>query len=199
MKKKKYSKELVANQSLTLEKPHKKKTLLYVLGGFIILVMVGSILGYYGADSATSAATYQGHTFVQTAQGWMTIMNGQQLAFQYHPRTIANYTHIPLLFGQKVYILFNPQEYTEKSPELQYLQAYLRFTGHTVNFACTHDKNCSDLPILSCTNEQQDILFYTQGTATALRKQDSCTVLTYQPGEETQAHELFAYTLLGIL
>ena len=190
---------MITSQSLTLEKPHKKKTLLYVLGGFIILVMVGSILGYYSADSATSAATYQGHTFVQTSQGWMTIINGQQLAFQYHPHMLTNYTHIPLNFGQKVYILFNPQDANEHSPELQYIHAYLTFTGHAVSFACTQETGCGDLPIFTCTSGQQDLFYYTQGTTTALHKQDSCTILTYQPGEEIQARELFAYTLLGIL
>lgn len=198
MKKKKYSKQLLQQEtSQPVQQPRKKKTLLYVFGGFIILIMVGSIIGLYSQEDTTSAK-YNGHAFTPYGNGWVVRINNQDLQFAYHPKDLEPYAQAPLNLGQKVYILFNPKEEDQNNQELQRIAAYLNFAGKAPNFACTQEDGCGDLPIIDCT-QHVSAIHYKRGNQTRFSTENTCTILEYNPAEPTQATELAAYKILGIL
>lgn len=196
MKKRKYSKHLT--QATGQEPlPRKKKTLLYVLGGFIILLMVGSLIGFFGNDT-TTPDTYGTFAFTPYGIGWATTLQNQNLVFAYHPQELAQYSHAPFPQSSLYYLAFDPALTNENDQTLQRIKAYLDFTGKITYYACIREQGCGDLPIVTC-KDTNTVLYWKQGNTTQTFRDQNCYVLEHAPDNELLTTELAAYQILGII
>ena len=183
----------------------KNKQMLWIMAGFIIILMVGSILTLMFTDQSSSNAVEEnGHKFFpdQNNNGWKTKVNGNEVSFAYLPSQLNDIKRDFLFLAPgKTYVTFNGNEFLENSQEINILTSFLTATGRTASPACTSVNGCGDLPLINCDTKLNDanIVYIYIGNETFETQQANCLKLSARPGDELRLINLFVYQLLGIV
>lgn len=204
MRKRKLSKDRIET-ILPKEKKQKRVSSSAIIVGVIIFIMVFSsiAIGFFynpGSDISENSVEYGGFTFTDRGNGWFVDINGNEYGFEYGPFFVENVKSIDLKneeFSNRVYVAFDPSEFSENSDEIFRLRQFLQSRGIAANPACIKEEGCGDLPIVSCDN--QDVIYLDSGENTQIYKDKECIVLESKPGEELQAINRFMYGVLGVM
>lgn len=207
MKKFKATKNISFENSKNKKNLWKNKQMLWIMAGFIVLLMVGSILTimFQGKDDVSQEKEENGYKFVFTQQkGWTTKINNQDIGFAYLPSELNDIKKDPYFYlpPAKTYVAFNGNEFMENSQEINILLGFLGMTGRKAFPACTEEKNCgSDLPIANCDNAMNNtnIVYIYFGNETKIEQDKNCLKLESKLGDEMKIINLFVYQLLGIV
>ncbi|MFA4887497.1 MAG: hypothetical protein WC595_04750 [Candidatus Nanoarchaeia archaeon] len=174
----------------------KNKKNVIIISLFIIVLMVGSVLTLFESSDENNL-DYNGHSFLLTATGWATSIGGQQASFEQSPQELENIPVEPFTLPSKIYLTFDPKDTTEQAYEIQRLKAFLSITGTTLTPACTTLEGCSDIPIITC-NQDEPALYLKYGTESRIYKDNNCIVLQTD-ADPTRVVNRVIYKALGIM
>lgn len=152
-----------------MKKPHrsgrvpaykKKSFYVFLMGLFIILVMVASVLEVVLFRPVEEKVEYGDLTFVQTSAGWQAYTaQGQRVLIQSDPSTLEGISPVsfPVLDGyQKVYLSVDPVD-PMASAAIQELSLNGLLSVPTV-VACYEDSvACADYPIRTCADATSEV------------------------------------------
>ena len=196
MKKWAYTKNI---EQKPLEKPSffKNKKNIIFISLFIIILMIGSVLTLFESNPDENSLDYNGHNFLLTATGWATSISGQQASFEQSPKELESIPVEPFTLPTKLYLTFDPKDTNEQAYEIQRLKAFLSITGTTLSPACTTLEGCSDIPIITC-NQDEPALYLKYGTESRIYKDHNCIVLQTD-SDPTRVVNRVIYKALGIM
>jgi hypothetical protein len=199
MKKFKHTKKIEVREG-TKRSLWKNKKFLWILAFFIMIVMVFSVFTLmFSNKNSSKTIDYNGYKFTYTEKGWVTQINGQNVAFDVLPTDVQGIQSTKFGFGLgKTYVAFNPTEYSENTYEISRLLAFLAFSGRQTYPACITEIGCGDLPVVDCNKTGENIVYFRTGNSTEILQEGNCLVLQSKPGDETKVIALFVYQLLGI-
>ena len=169
---------------------------------FISAIMILSVLGFsIGSFTSQNKIKYQGKTFLQSDQGWITYINDKQLILINNPNEISNIT-IPVALQElnsatKIYISLDTENSLDNAYSL-FQQDIIPLLTPQIVISCIKDsEKCADMPLKTCQNatlsnkiiqiqySQQPSLSYKnncllmQGTQDNLIKQIEALTLSY--------------------
>ena len=79
-----------------------KKILTYIIGLFIVSIMILSVLNIGKNDTDnTESYTYNGFKFIKVSNGWLTYVDNKQLILAYGPRELEDIYLPPLTLTLK--------------------------------------------------------------------------------------------------
>ncbi len=179
----------------------RRKRNAYLIGGFMIFLMVSLSLGYIEfADSATPPSAIQdsGMTFIPVAGGGYAVQIGKdRVMFDYLPRDVVSFSHVSLsLAPSRVYLV---SDLLDSEYGYQRLAAFLAYKEFFVQPACLAAEGCGDLPVVSCTDTSRQIIILRQQTSSGISVDGSCVVVGFTEAEQIQIISLLIYQLLGVL
>jgi len=163
---------------------YKKKQFFSILVGlFFIGIMVFSAL-YYGMDKEEiQKVEYNGLTFVQTNQGWMSYVNDEDsIILSYNPEEIdeefekVSYAHMKTL--GKVYLSTNPYDNVQSAIQELYRNGFLDQTQ--VVIACYEDNEaCSELPLKTCEDATDfiGVIILKEANETSVNLESNCLTI----------------------
>ncbi len=135
----------------------KKRTLTYLMGGFIILLMAASALNMWKGEKE-EVYDYNGLKFLKTDQGlWVAYRGEQQIVLSYSPEELEKIdmpSNVNILnYAQKIYI--STDDIKANARAMDYFKRKIGIT-QLKPYACTEDKEgCEDLPLRGCENATQ--------------------------------------------
>ncbi len=206
MKKQKFSKDRIIEAAVVNnQKSFFNKKFGLIAVGILVLLMIISIfavgLGSDNTDPADTKAEYNGFKFIRGSGIWLTTINNQRYYFELTPNELVDITSIDLSnesFGSKVYIAFNPEEFSETSLELLRLKEFMLARGMPAYLACIKEEGCGNIPIVDCNNINK-VVYLTNGNKTEIYRDNSCMVLESKIGEEPLVINRFMYGVLGVM
>jgi len=172
-----------------------KKFLISLVGIFIILVMVGSYLNVGGDNE--KRVNYGGYNFIKTDKGWMTYIGNSAFLFSFMPKDLEEINMPQFNLGNKIYILFDPEERNEASYEVQRLSYMLDYKGIKAFPACIKEEKCGNIPILNC-DSQNSIIYLKSGNNKAYIDKN-CLVFEGDKEYQSKLIDRFSYGLLGVM
>lgn len=205
MKKKKFSKNRMQQEIDKSVKVKSKRNYIFVFVGIIIFTMVFSILaiklGNIDTKEETEKLEYAGFEFSVNGNLLVSKINGIDYGFEYAPKEVEDLESIPLKsesFNSKIYLLYDPIEYNENDFEFIRLKQFLLSKGVNINFACTNEEGCGDLPIIDCRNTNKAVYLKTSNK-NEIYTEENCIVLSAVKGEELKVVNRFIYGILGVI
>lgn len=203
MKKKKFSKNRLQQETDKSIKVKSKRNYIFIFVGIIIFTMVFSILAIKLGNTDTGEETekleYNGYTFSVSGSVLISKINGVDYGFEYSPKDVEDIESISLkneVLNQKIYLLYDPLE--NNAFEIQKLKQFLVSKGASVNLACTNEEGCGDLPILDCRNANKAVYLKT-GSKNEIYTEENCIALSMLKGEELKIVNRFIYSALGVI
>ena len=200
MKKKKYSKEAAnsSNQVIQSRNIFKNKGL---WGLFFIILMIGSVLslGFFNSDNNEGAnkMEYNGYLFVNNGQGWITNIQGQQVAFEYLHNELQDTKAENLkINNNEIFLAYLPEEFNENSYEIMRLKGLLSIKGISAFPACLQDEGCGDLPIKQCG---ENTIIIKAGEQNKGYFNGKCYVLEGKNNDLIKIMNKFIYKIYGII
>lgn len=205
MKKKKFSKNRLQQETDKNVKVKSRKNYILVFVGIIIFTMVFSILAIKLGNTDTGEETekleYNGFKFSVNGNLLVSKINGANYNFEYSPKEVENIKSITLKgesFNSKIYLLYDPIEYNENDFEFIRLKQFLLSKGANINFACTNEEGCGDLPILDCRNANK-VVYLKTSNKNEIYTEENCIVLGAVKGDELKVVNRFIYGILGVI
>mgnify|MGYP001559231779 CR=1 FL=1 len=206
MKRKKYSKNNIGYTQKTVNKQEsRKKPGLFIIAGIVILLMVLSVVSYSlisdeDTEEEGDSEEYNGYEFREYNGNWVSVIAGQQIAFQNHPKNLENTNFGPeeLALKDKVYIAYNNTEIKENDQDIQRVRSLMQTLRGTVYLACSTEENCGDLPVKNCKDDNTIIQVKTAKNL-KIYKEDSCIVIESSQSERNKAIEALYYKITGVI
>lgn len=206
MKKRKFSKERT-----NLEKPSegtfsfgKSKTGFIIVAG-IIFIMVFSLFAIgLGSDDENYSGEnleYNGFNLTNIQGVWYLDLLGIRFGFEYSPVELESLESVDLSserFSGRSYVVFDPEQFSEASLEINRLRGFLMIMNDVVSPACIKEEGCGDLPIVDCEDDVLKV-FIRNGENSSISKEGSCIVLDSKYGEEQLVINRFMYGILGVM
>ena len=159
----------------------KKRTLTYLMGSFIILLMAASALNMWKGEKEKTY-DYHGLNFLQTEQGlWVAYKGNQQIVLPYSPEELEK-INMPenvntLNYAQKIYVSTDDLKVNARA--MDYFRQRIGIT-EIKPIACTGDnEGCENLPLKDCDNA-------TQSQAVVVFKRPEKTEETEETEEEAE-------------
>lgn len=180
----------------------KKRTLTYLMGGFIILLMVASALNMWKGDKE-EAYDYHGLKFVKTEQGlWIAYKGNEQIVLTYNPEELEQ-IELPVNVGmisysQKIYI--STDDIKANGKVMGYFKQKIGITN-SKPFACTEDvPGCEELPLKSCDDatQSQAVVIFKKAEETKINYMANCLTMEGQSENLIKAIDKLHFTLSGI-
>ncbi len=206
MKKRRFSKDnLVSSQSNIVHRSFlnsKNFGTVVVIGIILIMVFSAFAIGYYNDGNNVNTVEYNGLKFTNRDGVWVFNLNNAQYGLQYLPSEVENIESISLSnenFGDRIYLIHNPDQFPEDSLELNNLRDFLVSRSNLVFLACSKFDGCGDFPVLSCKDVNNTAISLINGNQTKIYKQDNCVVLEARPGEENLLFTRLIYSLLRVI
>ncbi|MBI4918430.1 hypothetical protein HY837_00745 [archaeon] len=172
---------------------------------FIAFIMVFSIFGFilsYSLDNET--VKYNGHKFVNTEQGWLTVINGERFFFAYTPKDVETWINEEvknqLKNTEQLTFSYNPNDlYSSIITEsiLQLNNKLHKFTKKQLNFGLTNNSGYS-LPLITCSNASEQnpvVLFEESNENSSIDLDNHCIKIRYT----TQSEILQQTTALSLV
>ncbi len=160
----------------------KQKLVTAAIGGFIILVMVGSLMQSYGEEKQ-GLQTYKGIEFTNTGNGWVGYTGGgKQVFLATSPSELKNISiQIPYISTlnllDKIYISSDPRESVRTA--LYMFEKNIPLSPTKVG-ACTVDiQACVDLPLKNCTDttDKIGVVVFKEDNKTAINLNNNCLTI----------------------
>jgi hypothetical protein len=187
-----------------------KRRKLY-LAVFIILVMVsGSVgfIGLYNSDDGTASNTdYNGFSFSQDGNQWVTEVDGDEYQFSLHPQQIPLFVPrgaVDRLDGvSSVTLVFDPA-----ISDLQYvdlarfeLRRFFLQRGVAVQQGITAETDNYPLSVITCVPGEGEttITFIEQNESGVFTDQNCITIAAQNPVEHIGFAERIMYMVLGVM
>ena len=156
------------------------------IGIFFIILMVGSvagILGYFSEASDPATFEFNGHTFKQTDQGFVTNVNDQDVTFLFDPRSFDGTAYetdfSDFATAQKVYVS-TPQDTDMKLVigEVQRLRPLFGWAG-VVYVGCPVDSEAcksANIPVRNCADASDTVgvIVFEDGNESRSSFADNC-------------------------
>jgi len=172
------------------------------MGGFIIIVMIASTIGFalFQGGDESSKTEYNGFKFYQQEGGWLTIINNQKFGFRYLPEELENISMGIINTGtNRIYIVYDPLTDLNKDYFFNRVGGTLMYMGITPQLACDKDEGCSNIPVRSCKDEFS-MLYLKSGNETKAYNEDNCLVVEAKDNIELdKLSERIMYKLLGVM
>ena len=186
----------------------KKRDYKKMMGWFIVITMVLSIVGFVGTEffanraAAGPANEYNGYSLKNQFGKWNIEVRGQTITFTYSPEELENITLpvdiIPWLAMGKVYLGYLPDDHLQVNSQIQFIGSVLYQNGIIFQQACTIEAGCPDIPLLDCTVKEGIILV--SGDQTVMRADNKCLVLqAIDEADMQKLAERVAYQFLGVM
>lgn len=163
----------------------------------MILIMVLSALNMGGSNEKQEKITYNNYKFTKQNNYWVSYINDQYLSFEYNPYELENVT-LPNynLNSDKLYIAYSPEQLTQEIQVIQILNSWLNYFNTKPIMACYEEKNCPDIPLIDCKEDNSIKLIYSNQTKSYM--EDKCLVLQGTKEEQTKYIYKMVYSLLGV-
>ncbi len=206
MKKKKLSKNRLQSVENS-DKKQKKKIIPIIIMGFIVFIMIFSVLAitlFFNDDTAQNQdeVKYNGYIIAYNGNNYAVYVNNVNYPFEYPPIEVENIkSSINLkeeVFTPKAYLLFNPGEFQENSQELARIQNFLFNNGIITNLACSKEEGCGDLPIINCRNPNK-VVYIRNADQSSISNEENCIMLDFKEGEQLKVINSFMYRILGVI
>lgn len=204
MKKRKLSKDRNGTQVQNIEKFFSKKKIgLFIVLGLALLMILSIFTVSLGSDSGIpeqNKIEFNGYKFTNNNGAWYTEINGVEYGFEYDPLSAQSIKSIELsnLFIGKVYLAFDPKQFSETSLELGRLRNFLFSKGIIVSLACIKEEGCGDLPLVNCDNSG-GVVYFLNGEKNEIYKQGNCVFIESLNGQEPLVVNRFMYGVLGVM
>jgi hypothetical protein len=164
----------------------KKRIIMYLIGGFLILLMVGSVLNMDGEKKETYE--YNGIKFIRADIGWIGYLNDKPITLANSPEVIKDIR----VYGEgfknlnslgKIYLSVNPTDYlisglSEFSRNIQLEPALIP--------ACFEDvAGCEERPIKDCddSNVFTGVMIFKTGDNNTINFKNNCLVVEAKKGD----------------
>ena len=181
-----------------------KKTIYFVI--IIIVLMVSSVIGYVSFSGqpvdSTSDYEFNGHKFNNINNLWVTKINEQDIFFDYLPNEVNNisYSNDKLSTSNKVYLSYDP---SKKDASMDYIISKLAYSlgvlSYKINLACISEKDCPDIPVVSCETGS-NILLLKIGSNVEIYKDQGCLVIEGKDLYElNKVSDRFIYSISGVI
>ncbi len=156
-----------------------KKLITSLMGGFIILIMVTSILGLWAEQKGENKYEYKGIKFTDTDYGWIGYKDSQRITLRNNPSELENISigYIPVYTLNslgKVYISLDYNEEALKA--MQVFEQNIKISTITVP-ACVKDTpRCAEMPLKSCedTTETIGVIMMQKANETEVSLKNNC-------------------------
>ncbi len=190
------------------EKKEKKR---WGLIAFIVLIMVGtsfSVVVYYGFQSQSQAAKYNGIKFSNMGNIWIANINGRQAAFSFLPADLADIKTSGDIFGmlQGKFEIDSTSEVNSTFKEsialaqhqmgltLEKYDIYLR-KGFTSN-------STFNLPVIACNNTTQNVpvIYFKFSNSTNINVNGNCVIAEASTATDfIRVKDRLLYGILGVI
>lgn len=184
----------------------------WLVGIFMAVIMVTSIIGFMVGENSDQTKTYNGIKFYRTNTGWEAKINNKMIQFNLLPEevqeiNISNTIIEQLKTTKMVQITFNPN--AAHAQETAWAQYQLQQTiNNALNSYATI--GLTELPvnityagsIITCQNATQyvPVIMMTYGEETKITKSNNCIIFEAQSTYDMYAvKDRLVYGLLGIL
>lgn len=176
-----------------------KKLLPTLMGGFIISIMVFSVLGMWGGEEDQETYEHNSIKFTNTDYGWIGYKDDQKITLSNNPAELENITigYMPvytLNSLQKVYISLDYNERAARAEQL--FEQNIKITATTVP-ACVEDSEiCANMPLKDCKDATQTtgVIVFKESNETEVSLINNC--LTIQGPELTRLVDKLVLTQL---
>jgi len=180
----------------------KKRTMTYLMGSFIILLMIASGLNMWKGDTQETY-TYNGLKFVKTEQGFWVAYKGQQKITLIYPPEDLEEIELPvnvgmITYSQKMYI--STDDITTNARAMSYFKQKIGITSFKP-IACTEDKEgCEELPLKDCDDATQSegVVVFKKAEETRVTYKANCLVMEGASENLIKAVDKLYFTLSGI-
>lgn|SRR3989338_1205048 len=181
-----------------------------IVGVFVILLMVTSVLGVFQGGSVVTK--YNGFKIKQKDVNQYTLkINDKEYQFSFHPQNLEYITIDPLLIqriknSKQQHLTFNHNDTFISEIELTRFELQTKFpeefeiyldSGVTNNTA-----PYTTLPVITCDNatETINVFYFTQGNETKIYEEGFCTIIQVQSIYAVrETKERLLYGLLGVI
>lgn len=179
----------------------KKRTLTYMIGGFIILIMVASALNMN--EEEEEKYDYHGLKFLKSEQGfWVAYKDNQQITLSYSPEDLES-IEIPenvqmMSYSQKMYI--STDDIKTNARAMDYFKKKIGIT-ELKPYACTEDKpGCEELPIKTCEDatQGQAVVIFKKAEETKISYKANCLTMEGASENLIKATDKIYFSLIGI-
>lgn len=159
----------------------KRRTLTYLIGGFIVLIMVASALNMWGGEKEETY-DYHGLKFVKTEQGfWVAYKGNQKIILNYNPEELEK-IDIPenvhmMSYSQKIYV--STDDIKANARAMNYFKEKIGITS-SKPYACTTDMpGCEDLPLKNCDDatQSQAVVVFKKAEETKVSYKANCLTM----------------------
>lgn len=178
------------------EENRKKKTLVTVLGIFLALIMIFSVLSYafYGSEKKSSEKKeYNGVEFVLLDNGFWGFYTGEQAYYTtYTPLETKNIS-VPFFYAQEYY--GNPLYFSGESRGQREIEINLFRFVERMQRACI-DECEDDFPVKNCSKD--NVIIFQDSELTEIKKQEKCLLIRGSEEEQIRASDAFVFKFLGI-
>ena len=180
----------------------KKRTLTYLVGGFIILLMAASGLNMWKSETEETY-NYNGLKFVKTEQGfWIAYKGQQKISLVYNPEELENIEfpeNIGMIsYSQKIYI--STDDIKANARAMDYFKRKIGVT-ELKHYACTKDQEgCENLPLKNCddTTQSQGVVIFKRAEDTKISYSNNCIVMEGASENLIKAVDKLDFILKGI-
>ncbi|MCK4669679.1 MAG: hypothetical protein KAT43_00640 [Nanoarchaeota archaeon] len=184
----------------------KKKDRKFLLSGFIVFLMVLSVLGY--AAYSGDGESYNGHTFEFRESYWNTKIDKTLFQFHFLPDAVKTIELLGNLRYEEYFLVhdssINLSAQESSAIYLVKYELYLQMTeklGIPVELATSNPTNTSTMPI-SCTDATLfiGVIEYSYGNETKIINENNCIkVIAESDSMLVKANDRLLYTLLEII
>ncbi|MBI5065241.1 hypothetical protein HZA97_03295 [Candidatus Woesearchaeota archaeon] len=177
---------------------------------FIAFIMVFSIFGFILSYTlGEESVKYQGHKFVKTPQGWLSIINDERLFFSFNPQEVDFFIKEEikqfLKDKKKLTLSYNPKDFYSSAiteVALKLYQDLPKIKETKINFGLTNNTGY-DLPLITCNNasaENPVLIFEENDFNASIELENNCIKLKYTTQLEVlQQGDAIFYTLAGMI
>jgi len=180
----------------------KKRTLTYVLGGFIIMLMVASGLNMWKGEKEETY-DYHGLKFLKTEQGiWAAYKGNEQIALIYSPEELDK-IEMPanvgmLSYSQKIYL--STDDIKSNARAMDYFKRKIGIT-QLKPYACVEDlPGCENLPLKTCDDatQSQAVVVFKKSEETKVSYKANCLTMEGASENLIKAIDKLYFELAGI-
>lgn len=177
---------------------------------FIAFIMVFSIFGFIlSYTSGEESVKYKDYKFVQTPQGWLSIIDDKRFFFSFTPQEVEYFVTDELKQFLKdkndLTLSYSPKDFyssTITEIALKLYQDLPKIKEINLNFGLTNNTGY-DLPLVTCTNastENPVLVFEENDFNASVKIENNCIKLKYTTQLELlQQGDAIFYTLAGII
>ncbi|MBI3033041.1 hypothetical protein HYY69_06210 [Candidatus Woesearchaeota archaeon] len=181
------------------------------IGGFIVLLMITSILGVFQGNTLTTK--YNKFKIKQdlTTNKYTVKVDGKKYSFDFHPTSVESIIVAPEIFqrikqSNMQYLTFNPSdplineiEYTRFSMQNSFRDA---FSIYLIPGVTNQTEPYTMLPLITCVNATDliNVVEMKQGNETKVYQQNNCIIWEAQDGFSLrEIKEKIMYQMLGVM